>query len=103
ETDLYTTWITVGDDRLSLKGEQEYTFEYMVLGAVQRNGEVDRLIWQATGGWDVVVDQATATVILSKEGLDQPLCQVFDSEGHIKSDKCQSTYLSKTEGRYTAK
>ena len=92
--------IDVGDSRLDLSGEQTYTFEYMVKGAMRHNGKIDQLYWNTTGGWETTVEQATAIVTLPNEGLSGQRCEIR-STGQ-DDENCQSVGLSRTEGRYVA-
>lgn len=92
--------IKVGDPRLDLSGEQTYTFEYLVKGAMRHNGKVDQFYWSVTGGWETTVEQATAVVTLPSEGLSGQRCEIR-SAGQ-DAENCQSVGLKQTEGRYAA-
>lgn len=94
--------IEVGDTRLDLSGEQTYTFEYKAKGVLRHNGESDVLHWNTTGGWETTVEQATAVVILPKEGLVNQHCQIRLTSSDVSKDKCQSVGLSPTESRHAA-
>ena len=92
--------IEVGDPRLDLSGEQIYSFEYMVKGAMRHNGKVDQLYWNATGGWETTVEQATAAIALPAEGLSGQRCEIRSDDQD--AENCQSVGLKQTEGRYAA-
>ncbi len=59
------TDVKVGDPNVTITGVHTYVIRYHVIRAIGYFGSYDEIYWNATGnGWDIPIDQATATVVL---------------------------------------
>lgn len=94
--------IEIGDSRLDLSGVQKYTITYSVKGALRHSGKTDFLYWNSTGNWETTVRQATAVVVLPKDGLVGQQCEVWHDSSRLSEKDCQSVGLTRSEGRFVA-
>lgn len=89
--------IEIGDSRLELTGEHEYTIRYVLKGALRHGGDADFMYLATTGDWETTVQQATAVVRLPKEVGSTQKCSITPNDN---KSSCQSVGLSKTESRF---
>ena len=92
--------VNIGDERLTLKGEQRYTITYQVEGIVQRHTQ-DCIYWSTAGDFDIQVNQSTAELQLPENGLQDASCTILG--GNSSQDhECQAVKLSDKVARYSA-
>lgn len=94
--------LIVGDERLTLKGEQEYQISYHLEGVLRDGDGIDQLVWFAAGGWSVPVVQATASVVLPVNSIGDTDCQVKRGDGEVQDGRCDSVVLADGQSRYVA-
>ena len=86
--------LTIGNPDVLVSGRQEYKISYLLTGALNPFADHDELFWNVTGnGWDVPIEQASATVTSAADGIQRIQC----FEGPVGSQApCRSSSTADT-------
>lgn len=92
--------IKIGDPSTTISGTQTYTIDYQVTGAILEYDSYDELYWNVTGnGWEVPINQVSATVRLPSAGVIQTACY----QGYAGvTEGCGSQSKDQTSSIFTA-
>ncbi len=93
--------IKIGDANRTLSGEQEYTIDYDVIGALKAFSDHDELYWNVTGNyWETSIGSTTTTVHLPEPNLTQTTC----FEGIIgEKETCTISQPDKSQAQFSTK
>jgi len=82
--------IRIGNPGLVVSGQQRYVISYTVENGLTSLGQQDEMYWNVTGDeWDVTVEQASAVVTASGQGIEMISC----FQGPTGSmDPCESSF-----------
>lgn len=102
ETDLISgyTRLKIGDADAAITGKHTYVVTYFASGVLRGFEGYDELYWNVTGnGWDVPIDQASATVTLPRQGIIKLACYQGETGS---TEECPSITISPLEARFSA-
>ncbi len=67
--------IKIGEENVTITGRHDYKISYEAIGVLKSFENFDELYWNVTGNyWGVVIEKASATVVLPKNGINQTKC-----------------------------
>ena len=91
--------LKIGNPDKTFSGKQIYVIDYTVRGILRAFPNYDELYWNVTGNkWGVVIERASATVSLPKEGIVQMSCYVG---GNGTNNYCDSKKTSENAANFS--
>lgn len=91
--------LKIGDPNSTISGKHTYKIDYLATGVLRSFEEHDELYWDVTGnGWPVPISEASATVILPKDGIVKGTCfqGIFGAK-----DSCSYSAINQKQANFS--